>query len=58
MIRGKRRRRRTEDPFYNLEKVASATECTGLKLAPPQTPEEDRNQSELYATHNAAKIEP
>ena len=34
------------------ETVASATECTGLKPAPPLDENEDGNESALYAVHS------
>ena len=40
------------NPFYDLSKVASATECTGLMPALPQDEEEDENYASLYATHD------
>ena len=49
----KKKWRMSDDPFYNLEKVASMTECTGLNAAPPQTEQEDESLSSLYATHDA-----
>ena len=49
----KKKWKREDDPFYNLEKVASAAECTGLKPAPPQSEQEDNSLSALYAIHDA-----
>ena len=43
---------RSEDPFYELTRVASATECTGLMPSLPQSEEEDENYASLYATHD------
>ena len=43
-------RRRKQDPFYDLTRVASATECTGLMPSLPQSEEEDENYASLYAT--------
>ena len=45
-------RRRKQDPFYDLTRVASATECTGLMPSLPQSEEEDENYASLYATHD------
>jgi hypothetical protein len=45
-------RRRKQDPFYELSRVASATECTGLMPSLPQSEEEDENYASLYATHD------
>ena len=45
-------RKRRMNPFYELSKVASATECTGLMPSLPQGEEEDENYAELYATHD------
>lgn len=50
----KKKRKRNDDPFYNLEKAASATECTGLKSMPLQTAQEDEELSALYAIHDTA----
>ena len=49
-LKGVRKRKR--DPFYDLSKVASATECTGLIASLPQSDEEDENYASLYATHD------
>ena len=40
-----------EDPIYEIEKIASATECTGLIPAAADTEEEARNYAEMYAIH-------
>lgn len=45
-------RKRKKDPFYELAKVASATECTGLIPSLPQNEDEDENYASLYATHD------
>jgi hypothetical protein len=45
-------RKRKMDPFYDLSKVASATECTGLIPSLPQSEEEDENYANLYSTHD------
>ena len=43
------------DPFYETEKVASATECTGLMPSLPNSEEENAQYAMLYATHDAKK---
>jgi hypothetical protein len=45
-------RKRKQNPFYDLSKVASATECTGLIASLPQSDEEDESYASLYATHD------
>lgn len=45
-------RKRKQNPFYELSRVASATECTGLMPSLPQSEEEDENYASLYATHD------
>ena len=40
-----------EDPIYDVEKIASATECTGLIPAAADTQAEAENYAELYAIH-------
>lgn len=42
---------RKPDPFYNIENIASATECTGLMPAQVENEEEAENYAELYAVH-------
>ena len=39
------------DPLYSIENTQSATECTGLMPAMPQTGEEAAQLSELMAIH-------
>lgn len=39
------------DPFYNLEKVGSATDCTGLAPTAIEGEEASHNLGELYAIH-------
>lgn len=41
----------SRDPFYDVEQVASATECTGLLPAQIQSPEEGRDVSSLESIH-------
>ncbi len=41
-----------DDPFYDIEKVSSATECTGLIPRGPESEEEAEAYSELYAIHS------
>ena len=45
-------RKRKRDPFYELSRVASATECTGLMPSLPQNEDEDESYASLYATHD------
>ena len=40
------------NPFYELNKVASATECTGLTPSLPLNEDEDESYAGLYATHD------
>lgn len=50
--RGQKNGRNPSDPLvWDVEKLASATECTGLVPAAIQTPEEAENYSRLYAIH-------
>ena len=46
-------KRKSEDPIFDVEKVASVTECTGLIPSLPQSESEDENYARLYATHSA-----
>ena len=41
-----------DDPFYDIEKVSSATECTGLIPRGPESDAEAEAYSELYAIHS------
>lgn len=43
------------EPFFEIEDVASYTECTGLMPALPKDEAQDINYAELYAIHKAAK---
>lgn len=52
-----KKKRKGGDPFFNVQKVGSATECTGLMPALPQTEEEDKNSAALYAIHDEEKEE-
>jgi hypothetical protein len=45
-------RKRKKDPFYDILKVASANECTGLMPSLPQNQEEDENYASLYGVHD------
>ncbi len=45
-------RKRKQNPFYDLSKVASATECTGLMPSLPQSEDEDESYASLYSTHD------
>lgn len=40
-----------EDPFYNLEKVASDMDCTGLVPSAVENEAESESYGELYAIH-------
>lgn len=44
----------SEDPFYNLEKVASVTECTGL-MPRKETEEESEESAKMYSIHAPEK---
>lgn len=39
------------DPLFDIQRAASATECTGILPAQPATPDEKRNIAELGAIH-------
>ena len=41
----------SEDPFYNISKVSSTNECTGLVPAGIVDEEESEAYGELYAIH-------
>lgn len=45
----------SENPFYDIEQVASFTECTGLMPVVPQDEDQDENYASLYATHKGLK---
>ena len=45
-------RKRKRNPFFDVSKVASATECTGLMPSLPQSDDEDESYASLYATHD------
>jgi len=47
--------KKSKEPFFETETVASVTECTGLMPALPKDAEQDVNYAELYAIHKAAK---
>lgn len=44
----------SDDPFYNLNRVISATECTGL-IPRGETDEEAEKSAALYSIHAPAK---
>ena len=46
-----------QDPFYNLETVASATECTGLTPSAVLDDQEGEAYAELYAIHRQPPVE-
>ena len=41
------------DPFYDVENLVSATECTGLMPTLAQDEEQDEHYAALYAIHDA-----
>lgn len=41
----------SDDPFYDIENTQSATECTGLMPAAPETADEAEHLSRLMAIH-------
>ncbi|MBR3017793.1 MAG: hypothetical protein IKH57_12100 [Clostridia bacterium] len=43
--------REEENPFFDPDQVASATECTGILAAQVQTDEEAENTSSLQGIH-------
>lgn len=48
----KQQERNPSDPLvWDVEKLASVTECTGLVPAAIQTPEEAEDYAQLYAIH-------
>lgn len=44
-----------DNPFYDVEDVASYTECTGLMPALPRTEDQDENLASLYAVHKGLR---
>jgi len=46
--------RESDDPFYNLEYVASATECTGL-MPRSENEEEAEQSAKMYSIHAPQK---
>lgn len=44
-----------ENPFYEVQDVASYTECTGLMPALPRSEEQDENLASLYAVHKGKR---
>ncbi|MGI6239949.1 MAG: hypothetical protein ACOYI5_10035 [Christensenellales bacterium] len=48
----KRDPEKNQDPFFDLSKVASANECTGIMPSLPQNEAEADNIASLFATHN------
>ena len=44
-----------DDPFDEMMKVASVTECTGLMPALPETEQGDQSLAALYAIHAAKR---
>lgn len=47
-----REKNNKKNPYYEPDKVASATECTGLMPSMPQNEDEDESYASLYATHD------
>lgn len=45
-------------PFYDVEDLASATECTGLIPSGLQTEAEAENYAQLYAIHSQKTNDP
>lgn len=41
------------EPFYDVEQIASMTECTGLMPVLPDDEQQDVNYAELYGIHRA-----
>lgn len=41
----------TEDPLFDVTRVSSATDCTGLVVAMPMTEDEAHNLAELENIH-------
>lgn len=50
----KKKFRESDDPFYNLEHVASATECTGL-MPRGENEEEAEQSAKMYSIHAPQK---
>lgn len=50
----KKKFEQSEDPFYNLEQVASATECTGL-MPRGENEQEAEESAKLYSIHKPEK---
>ena len=50
----KKKFEQNDDPFYNLEYVASATECTGL-MPRAENEAEAEESSKLYSIHKPQK---
>lgn len=44
------------NPFYEVEDVASVTECTGLMPVLPQNETQEENYAALYATHKSLSL--
>lgn len=42
-----------QDPFYNIQKVGSFNECTGLMPTLPEDEASDEALASLYAIHSA-----
>ena len=49
--KGKTERNPSDPLAWNVEELASATECTGLVPTAIQTPEEAEDYAQLYAIH-------
>ena len=48
--------KKRDDPFFNIRKVGSANECTGLMPALPRNHEENQSEAALYAIHDDRAI--
>lgn len=44
-------RKPVREPMYDIENIASTTECTGFIPAPVQDAQEAETYAELYAIH-------
>lgn len=45
-----------KDPFYDIERVASTTECTGLTPTAVLDDEEAKSYEQLYAVHRQKPV--
>lgn len=49
------KKNRPEDPFYDVNNLVSAMECTGLMPSMPENEDEDEHYARLYAIHKEEK---